>query len=114
MGLAYVKIQILLRFVVVILKEDFAGYSWEKMEKMENFNNQIIKINAWLVQILIKKFSLFIKEHVRNILVMMHMHMIVMLPTVKSKMMPVFKNSVRYIMPTVKSKMMPVIKATVK
>ena len=111
MGLAYVKIQILLQFVVVILKEDFAGYSWEKME---NFNNQIIKINAWLVQILIKKFSLFIKEHVRNILVMMHMHMIVMLPTVKSKMMPVFKNSVRYIMPTVKSKMMPVIKATVK
>ena len=61
---------------------------------MENFNNQIIKINAWLVQILIKKFSLFIKEHVRNILVVM-MHMIVMLPTVKSKMMPVIKKVVR-------------------
>ena len=61
---------------------------------MENFNNQIIKINAWLVQILIKMFSLFIKEHVRNILVMMHM--IVMLPTVKSKIVPVIKKVVIY------------------
>ena len=81
------------------------GYSWEKMEKMENINNQIIKINAWLAQIQIIKFSLFIKEHVRNILVTMHM--IVMLPTVKSKIMPVIKKAV-------KSKMMPVIKTTVR
>ena len=80
---------------------------------MENFNNQIIKINAWLVQILIKKFSLFIKEHVRNILVVM-MHMIVMLPTVKSKMKPVIKKVVIYKWPTVESKMMPVIKVKSK